>query len=93
MTSQSVRAGGVRKVIRRHPVATYYVLACVLSWSLTPLLNVSLAFGLLAPFEQRLIFSAAGFALVAAAVVGLAWQRFMTPSDVDLPAVVEPVPL
>jgi membrane protease YdiL (CAAX protease family) len=50
------------EVLRRHPVATYYVLACAITWSLTALLNVSLAFGMLALFGPALA------AFIAAAI-------------------------
>ena len=36
--------------VRRHPVVTYYILACAISWTLTALISVSLAFGFLALF-------------------------------------------
>jgi membrane protease YdiL (CAAX protease family) len=50
------------EALRRHPVVVYYVLACAITWSLTALINVSLAFGMLALFGPALA------ALMAAAV-------------------------
>jgi membrane protease YdiL (CAAX protease family) len=54
----------LRATLHEHPVVTYYVLACLITWALTALVNVSLVFGLLALFGPA----------VAAVIAAILWN-------------------
>jgi membrane protease YdiL (CAAX protease family) len=51
---------GIKSLMKRHPLVTYFVLAYALTWALEPLLNISLAlgvFGLLMPAVAAIVIT------------------------------------
>jgi membrane protease YdiL (CAAX protease family) len=65
----------IRTIIKRHPLATFFVLAYAFAWSLSPLTDLSIVFGLLALFGP-----AAAATIVAASADGRAGVRALLGS-------------
>ncbi len=62
--AKAVGPGAMRRLILRHPVVAFYVLACAWTWPLAALIRVSLAFPLLG------LFGPAAAAVVVTAITG-----------------------